>query len=283
MARTAPASGASRGTPQDRPTGRTSSSRASSSARQAAPGLDQVGPLGAACGPGPGPGASGRCGRGRPSAGPRARPSPGSRPAGCSAGTRAGPSAERLLAGRRLVAHHARHQPGDRLDHDEGGRLPAGQHEVADRQLAVDQVRAHPLVDPLVAPAQQARTPAPAASSAARAWSKRRPPGSSRKQRAGAARPPPPRRTPARATAPSRRPPPNGRVVDRAVAVGGVVAQVVDPHVDHAPLARPAEQALAAKRVDEAGEDREDVDPERHAAPTYRRWPSRHGRRPCRR
>ena len=48
-----------------------------------------------------------------------------------------GSFAERLLGRRRLVAHHARHQPRDRLDHDERGGLAAGEHEVADRQLAV--------------------------------------------------------------------------------------------------------------------------------------------------
>ena len=32
---------------------------------------------------------------------------------------------------------------------------PPGQHDVADRQLAVDQVVGHPLVDPLVAAAQE--------------------------------------------------------------------------------------------------------------------------------
>ena len=98
-------------------------------------------------------------GRGRPSAAPRAPPSPGTRPAGCSGGTRAGPIGEALLVGRVLVAQHAGEQPGDRLDHHQGGQLPAGQHEVAHRELAVDQMVGHPLVDPLVTAAQQREPP----------------------------------------------------------------------------------------------------------------------------
>ena len=41
------------------------------------------------------------------------------------------------------------------LDDDEGGQLAAGEHEVADRQLAVDEVVGDPLVDALVAAAEE--------------------------------------------------------------------------------------------------------------------------------
>ena len=58
-------------------------------------------------------------------------------------------------SGRGLVAHDPGHEPGDGLDDHERGRLPPGQHVVADRELAVDQVVGDPLVDPFVAPAQQ--------------------------------------------------------------------------------------------------------------------------------
>ena len=65
------------------------------------------------------------------------------------------PGGERLLGRRRVVAHHPGHQPTDRLDHDHRRHLSPGQHVVADRQLAVDEVLAHPVVDALVATAQQ--------------------------------------------------------------------------------------------------------------------------------
>ena len=57
--------------------------------------------------------------------------------------------------GRLVVAHHAGDQAGDGLDDRDGGHLAAGQHEVAERQLAVDQVVGDPLVDALVAAAEQ--------------------------------------------------------------------------------------------------------------------------------
>ena len=66
---------------------------------------------------------------------------------------------EALLGGRALVAQDAGQQPGHRLDHHQGGQLPAGQHEVAHRQLTVDQMVAHPLVHPLVATAEQGEAP----------------------------------------------------------------------------------------------------------------------------
>ena len=106
-----------------------------------------------------------------------------------------------------LVAQDAGQEPGHGLDHHQGGQLAAGQHEVADRQLAVAQVVGHPLVDPLVAPAQQgeaagrpgqlpghglveAPAPRPTAGAAAGAGRPGRPP------------PPRPPRTPARGRAP---------------------------------------------------------------------------------
>ena len=45
----------------------------------------------------------------------------------------------------------------------------------------------------------------------------------------------------------------------------GAGAQVVDPHVEQAPLARLAEQAASGDVADHVGEDGEDVDA--HAAP----------------
>ncbi len=65
------------------------------------------------------------------------------------------PVGEGLVGTRHLVAHHAGHEACDRVDHHEGGRLTAGEHVVADRQLAVAQVIGNPLVDALVAPAEE--------------------------------------------------------------------------------------------------------------------------------
>ena len=111
------------------------------------------------------------------------------------------PSAEGLLVGRGLVAHHPRHQPADRLEHHHRRHLAAGQHVVADRELAVDEVLVHPLVDALVAAAQQGE--AVAGRELARPGPGR---GAGRRGRAaaagGAGRPPRPPRTAARASAP---------------------------------------------------------------------------------
>ena len=53
---------------------------------------------------------------------------------------------------------------------------------------------------------------------------------------------------------------PERGVVDGAVHVGGVLAQVVDPHVEQPPGRGPAEQALPGEPRDHVGEDGEDVD-----------------------
>ena len=155
------------------------------------------------------------------------------------------------------------HEAGDGLDDEARGDLAAGQHDVADAQLAVDEVLADAVVDALVAPAQQAEPvaggqlvrPAPGRSGGRRARAgtaaaagrrprrRRRPaPAASacpRRRRTGCRRPCGGRRSCARA----------GRGVRRSSrpAVAGL-----------------AEQAGRAERVDDVREDREDVDP--HAA-----------------
>jgi len=68
---------------------------------------------------------------------------------------REAPPGEGLVVAGGGVAHHAGDQAADGLQHHHGGHLPAREHVVAHRQLAVDQVVGHPLVDPLVAAAQQ--------------------------------------------------------------------------------------------------------------------------------
>ena len=76
---------------------------------------------------------------------------------------------------------------------DERRGLAAGEHEVAERDLLVEESEvADPLVDPLVAPADEQSTRGRTASAAARAWSRRRRPGVIRTVQArGAARVPP--------------------------------------------------------------------------------------------
>src|SRR5215204_1140607 len=64
--------------------------------------------------------------------------------------------AEALRDGAHVVAHHPGHEARDRLDHEARGDLSAGEHDVADAQLVVDEVVADALVDALVTPAQQA-------------------------------------------------------------------------------------------------------------------------------
>ena len=62
---------------------------------------------------------------------------------------------KRFLAGRSCVAHGARDQARDHV-HDHGSaQFPSAENVVADRNLAVRQVLADPLIDALVAPADQ--------------------------------------------------------------------------------------------------------------------------------
>ena len=73
-------------------------------------------------------------------------------------GSSSSPSAAEALGhrARRRCPSRPGTQAGDGLDHQAGGHLAAGQHDVADAELAVDEVLADPVVDALVAPAQQA-------------------------------------------------------------------------------------------------------------------------------
>ena len=179
------------------------------------------------------------------------------------------PVAEALVVGRRVVAHDPRHQPADRLEHHHGGHLSPAEHVVADRQLAVDQVLAHPLVDALVAAAQQAEAigarqlagPALVETAARRAQveqrSRRLSPLDRREHRLGHEH--------------HAGPATEGRVVHAAVRIRGDGAEVVDPDVEHAGLLGLAEQALAGEALDHGREDGEDVDPHaRHGAPVRR-------------
>src|SRR6184192_544847 len=60
------------------------------------------------------------------------------------------PAGERVVGRRAVLAQHPRQEARHGLRDDEGRELTAGQHVVADRQLLVHEVKAHPLVYALV-------------------------------------------------------------------------------------------------------------------------------------
>ena len=135
-------------------------------------------------------------------AAPRARTSPRYSAGRVYCGYSRRPSANDSSSAERGVAHDARHQPADRLEHHHRGHLPAGEHEVADRDLAVDEVFTHALVDPFVPTAQQreaVQCRELAAPRSGRTDGRQVRAGTA----AGAARPRRPPRTTARASAPS--------------------------------------------------------------------------------
>src|SRR5581483_4965702 len=171
--------------------------------------------------------------------------------------------AKGLVLGRLLVAHHARDQSGHGLDDHEGGRLTTGEHVIADRQLVVHEVLAHAFVHALIAPAQQ-----------------REPVAGRQRRRHGLIEPAPARteqeeRT-LRIDGLHRREDRLGRehhpgaaaerrVVHRAVAVGRVIAQIMNANVEDATFPRLAEQAARECRVEELGQTCEEVDPHERA------------------
>ena len=197
---------------------------------------------------------------------------PRNRPAGCTAGTRAArrrSSPPRPRPRCRATPGTRRH---DRLDDDERGELAAGEHVVADRDLAVDEVRRRSAGRRPRSGRRAARSrPALAASSAAQRWSKR----ATRRARAD------------RAAAAGRpldggedrlgrehhpRPAAEGRVVD---ACGGRRrrrrAGRGRARSSSRSRSRPRPTMLVvAVGLDELGEDREDLDPKRRGR---RRWP----------
>ena len=103
------------------------------------------------------PGASGGCRHGCPTTAPAAPPGPRTPPAACSAASRAA-RRRRILDARALIAQRPGQQPRHRIDHHQRRQLPAGQHVVADRQLAVDAQLDHPLIHALV-PARHQQQP----------------------------------------------------------------------------------------------------------------------------
>ena len=193
-------------------------------------------------------------------------------------GSSSRPSAPKLSVHRAdAVAHRPGQQPGDGLDHQAGGHLAAAEDDVADAQLAVDEVLAHPVVDALVAPAQQAEPVARRPAARPSRWSKRRPPGPSRSSgRGGSAASTAAKTGWARITIPA--PPPNG-----ASSTVRCTSVVCSRRSWVRRSSRPVERALpsrlsAQKRVDQPREDGEHVDA--HGVPAYGRDLPRHRRHP---
>src|SRR5436309_15593294 len=62
-------------------------------------------------------------------------------------------AAERVVLERLRVPHHAGHEPAHGVDQRHGGDLAAALHVVADRDLARGEAGKEPVVDPLVAAA----------------------------------------------------------------------------------------------------------------------------------
>ena len=135
----------------------------------------------------------------------RARPSPRNSAGRVYCGSSSRPDCAEALGDRAgVVAHRPRQQAHDRFDHQARGDLSPAQHDVADAELAVDQVLAHPVVDALVAPAHQAEAIAGGQFVGHPPGRTRDRPGRARTA-AAAARRPRPTRTAARASSPCRR------------------------------------------------------------------------------
>ena len=212
--------------------------------------------------------------RGGRTAAPRAPSSRATRPGACSAGTPGAPSsagAEGLLGGRLLVAERARQlaQHGVRDHHRR--ELAAREHVAADRDRLGAEVLDDPLVEALVAAAQQRQRrlrgelvgervveqPAARGRARSRGGARAASTGSRRSVRAA-----PPRRR--RRAAPS---PPRRRTATSSTlpAFSGVVAAVVDALDRVAVRERVGDVALGAEPVEPVREEREDVDD--HASP----------------
>ena len=135
------------------------------------------------CGRGPGRGATGRPGRGRRNAAPRAPASPGSRPGRVYCGYSSSPSANDSSVRRLVVAHHAGHEPTDRLEHDHGGHLAARRARSRRRRARRRRGGRAPARRPPRSGRTAARSrPAPRAASRP-SWSKRSATGAEQEQR----------------------------------------------------------------------------------------------------
>ena len=169
-------------------------------------------------------------------------------------------------------------EPGDGLDHHQGGNLAARQHVVTDRDLLGRQTLDDPLVHALVPAAEQREVFLSRKFSHERlveASTCRRQAGARAHDRDRATRR---QRRTARASSPSparrRRP-----VVDHPVAILGPLAKIVDADVQESFADRPSQEALPQRCFEDRGEDREHVDPHRARLATLRPGAAR-GRMP---
>ena len=186
-----------------------------------------------------------RSGRGRPTAEHLGhRPSPGTPPAGCTAGTRAARRRTTPRSAEASLPMTPGTQPGHRLDHHERGGLPAREHEVADRRARRRRGGRPPA-------GRRPRSGRTAARTRRRPRARGARPGRSagRPARAGTAGGAASAASTAANSGSGAITMPGAAaergVVDAAVPVGRVLARVVQPHVERArgPRARPSSDA----------------------------------------
>ena len=66
------------------------------------------------------------------------------------------PAHKTLLRYGLVIAEYTRHQPGHRVQNDQGGQFAAGENVVADGDFVVDEVGTYPLINSFVSTANQA-------------------------------------------------------------------------------------------------------------------------------
>src|SRR6185295_6491508 len=176
------------------------------------------------------------------------------------------PGAEAVVFNRPRQLDHPGDLPRDRLDQHHRRQFPSRQDVVADRDLLVHHRLAHPLVDPLVTPAEQDQIAPPGQFAHLRLV---QPPALRRKQHAPGGRPlgalrslrqlphrADPRRSrhhhPAAATV--------RLVVHASVPIFRVEAKVENLNVEQVVVPRPADQAGREKWREKLRKDRQDLD-----------------------
>src|SRR3990170_534320 len=174
---------------------------------------------------------------------------------------------ERIPRGRPLVAQGAGQKPRHRFAYDQRRRLAARQHVVADGQLLVHEMLAHPFVHALVAPAHQHEV-RPLGELAGHLLSETAPsrveqddPRSRRPERLDARRERLGLQDHPAAT-------PERRVVGHAVLPRSGVAQVMDADVHDPARARAPHDGVAERRLHHPGKERDDVDSHSSKSPS---------------
>ncbi len=169
------------------------------------------------------------------------------------------PVSERLVLDRGRVAEHTRHETTDRLDDHGCGNLSTGEDDITNRDLAVAQMFADPLVDTFVAAAQQREAvelgefvghrlvEATTRGRKVEQWPRRLDGLDGAKERL---------RHHHHASAPAE-----GGIVDRVVNVGRGLTQVVHSDVEMAVAATSPDHRLIGDVIDHLRKDREDVNP----------------------